>query len=333
MNIKNYSLESKETWSGRIDDENDFDSFRWHQWVELIDLNDENLKPFNGEIGFGFLGFQSDLGIKLNKGRAGAANGPEAIRRELSNLPCQFNKNVKLFDCGNISTVDNLEESQDALAMAVERILSFNLMPILLGGGHEIAFGHYKGISQLLEKSSKKNLGIINFDAHFDLRPYKEHGTSGTMFRQIADYTKEKNLNYSYFCLGIQKHSNTKKLFEVAEELGVEYILAKDIVNGDYESTIPKLDMFIEKQDYIYATICSDVFSTAFAPGVSAPQPLGLDPEMAILFLKHIIKSKKLISFDIAEVSPRFDSDNTTANLAAILIFTLVITFSEMKFN
>ncbi|RVU54875.1 formimidoylglutamase [Anaerosphaera multitolerans] len=333
MKIKNYSLTSKDNWTGRVDDEYDFDSFRWHQWIEFLDLNDESLNPFDGKLAFGILGFQSDLGIELNKGRVGAANGPKAIRKELSNLPCQFSKEIKLFDCGNITTLDDLEESQNALAIAVEKMLSLNLTPILLGGGHEIAFGHYKGISQFLKNKSKNNLGIINFDAHFDLRPYKEHGTSGTMFRQIADYTKENNLKYSYFCLGIQKHSNTKNLFEVAESLGVDYILAKDIVNGDYESITPKLNSFIETQDYIYTTICTDVFSTSFAPGVSAPQPLGLDPEMVILFLKHILKSKKLISFDIAEVSPRFDHDSTTANLAAVLIFTLVTNLSEIIFS
>ena len=333
MKIKNYSNVSKEEWFGRVDDEEDFDSFRWHQWMETIDLNDENIKPFEGVLGFGFLGFESDLGIQLNKGRAGAVNGPKAIRKELSNLPCQFDEHVKLYDCGNITAKEDLEEAQNALASAVEKILTLNLTPILLGGGHEIAYGHYKGISKYLEKSSNNKLGIINFDAHFDLRPYKDHGSSGTMFRQIADYTKANHLEYSYFCIGIQRHSNTRRLFQDAKDIGVDYILARDIVNMEYEELVSKINDYMKNQDYIYATICSDVFSTSFAPGVSAPQPLGLDPEVVILFIKDILRTGKLISFDIAEVSPRFDHDNTTANLAAVLIFTLVTTLSEIKFG
>jgi formiminoglutamase len=35
--------------------------------------------------------------------------------------------------------------------------------------------------------------------------------------------------------------------------------------------------------------------------------------------------------FDICEVAPRFDSDNTTAKLAAVLIFAVVETMAECE--
>lgn len=329
---KNYNVIDKSIWEGRVDSEDDFDSFRWHQWVEIIDLSDKDLKEFGGKLGFAFLGYSCDKGVQLNKGRAGAAKGPKSIRRELANLPCQFPKDVLLFDAGDISCEDTtLEEAQESLEKAVKRILDLNLFPILLGGGHEIAYGHYKGILKHLEgKNQAENIGIINFDAHFDLRPYPKGGTSGTMFNQISDLTDEKKIDFSYLCLGIQEHGNTVKLFDTAEKLGVEYVLAKDLANMDYYSMIEKLDDFIRKQDHIYITICADVFSSAFAPGVSAPQALGLNPKKVLIFLKYILRSKKTISFDIAEVSPRFDLDSTTANLASVLIFSVVNTLSKI---
>lgn len=199
--IKNYNLTLESLWEGRVDSEDDFSGFRWHQWVKMLDLNDKNLKPFKGKLGIVFLGFESDTGVKLNKGRTGAAKGPNNIRKELANLPCQFSEDVFLFDAGNISGQGiTLEEAQDSLSNAVEKMLDLNLFPILLGGGHEIAFGHYKGIlGHLQKKNQEKNIGIINFDAHFDLRPYKDSGgTSGTMFKQIHDLTESHNINYSY---------------------------------------------------------------------------------------------------------------------------------------
>lgn len=42
---KCYQPVDKEIWQGRIDDTDDFTAFRWHQWIELIDLTDENLNP------------------------------------------------------------------------------------------------------------------------------------------------------------------------------------------------------------------------------------------------------------------------------------------------
>ncbi|WP_291632492.1 formimidoylglutamase [Clostridium sp.] len=328
----NYKITDKTHWQGRIDSESNFDSFRWHQWVNFIDLREENLIPFKGPLGFAFIGFCCDAGVKRNKGRTGAAKGPESIRKELSNLPCRFTEEVKLFDAGNVFCENiSLEESQNLLSKAIEQILSLNLFPIVLGGGHEIAFGHYNGILNYLKQSTTSpNIGIINFDAHFDLRPYPSGGSSGTMFRQIADICRSENLKYSYLCIGVQKHSNTIDLFKTADKLGAEYILAKDIVNSDNLNMFERLDNFIKFQDEIYITICSDVFSSAFAPGVSSSQPLGLDPESVLKFLSYILKSNKVISFDIAEVSPRFDQDEVTANLASVLIFSIVNSLCEI---
>lgn len=327
----NYTPGNKVNWQGRIDSDINFDAFRWHQWVHTLDLRQDNL-TYNGRLAFAFIGFCCDEGVRRNKGRIGAAQGPDSIRKELANLPCSFSNEVKLFDAGNIYCENiSLEESQALLSEAVAKILSLNLFPIVLGGGHEVAFGHYKGILNHLTKNmSKPNIGIINFDAHFDLRPYPEGGSSGTMFRQIADICQDEDLKYSYFCMGIQKHSNTIELFKTADKLGAKYILAKDIIHSDNWSMLEKLDDFIKLQDHIYITICSDVFSTAFAPGVSATQPLGLDPEKVLVFLKYILKSNKVISFDIAEVSPRFDLDNTTSDLASVLIFSLVNTLAKI---
>ena len=327
--LEKYSVLSKDTWQGRIDDPNDPDSFRWHQCINLIDLNTikkEDL-PDSGN-NFCFLGFSCDKGVEKNKGRVGTALGPFSIRRAMANLPANFGKIGKIYDAGNIHCLDgNLESAQQNLANAVERILNLGLFPVVLGGGHEIAFGHFNGLKQFV--TQKQNLdypGIINFDAHFDMRPYDQGPNSGTMFRQIADMSEKEQRNFSYFVLGIQKYSNTLSLFKKAEKHGVEYILARDIREYNISKITRKLDRFIEKHDHIYLTICSDVFSSAFAPGVSSPQPFGLDPEIALQLIKYVIKSGKTISVDIAEVSPRFDEDNHTAKLASVIVYALINT-------
>ena len=180
-----------------------------------------------------------------------------------------------------------------------------------------------------MKENKKPKIGIINFDAHFDIRPYDNGGSSGTMFRQIADICSEKEIDYSYMCLGIQKYGNTVDLFNTADKMGVNYILADDISDNENQYVFERLDRFIESQQHIYITICADVFAAAFAPGVSAPQPLGLAPEKVIKYIKHILESKKVISFDIAEVSPRFDRDGITARLASVIIFEVIRNFSK----
>ncbi|MDW7661139.1 MAG: formimidoylglutamase [Bacillota bacterium] len=329
--MKEYSPIPSDYWKGRIDSEDNFDAYRWHQWVQTIDLRAIRKTDLNHKFGIAFLGFCSDVGVKRNKGRIGAENSPESIRRELMNRPCSFDQGLKLYDAGNIHPIgDDLESAQATLSNAINLILELGLFPIVLGGGHEVALGHFHGLHHhLIKRNNQSELGIINFDAHFDLRPYPNGGSSGTMFRQIADYSLEHNYPFHYLCVGIQKSGNTVDLFKTAHQLGVDYMLAKDIDGADIWGILERLDHFIKKNDAIYLTLCADVISSSYAPGVSAPQPLGLHPEKVLKLIKHIIKSGKLMSFDIAEVSPRFDHDQVTSSLASVIIYTIVTTLAE----
>ena len=329
--LKNY-VSAMQDWQGRVDSETDYDAFRWHQWVKPLDLNGEP-EPFAGAMGFAFIGFCSEQGVRRNKGRVGTALAPDFVRKQMCNLPCTFHESVKLFDAGNILCQEiSMEEGQAILAEAVERILGLGLFPIILGGGHETTYGHYRGQLAHREKFEEKpDIGIINFDAHFDLRPYDGGSSSGSMFRQIADICGERGMKYGYLPLGIQKHSNTVSLFKKAEELGVNYVLAREIQNGAITTVLEKIDTFLYGHEKAYITICTDVFSSAFAPGVSATQSIGLDPEVVLPVIKHIIRSSKVIGFDICEISPRFDQDDTTASLGAVIIFSVVNTICKLK--
>lgn len=330
--LKHYYKTTEGIWTGRVDSKTDYDAFRWHQWIECIDLNDASLKAFDGEFAIALIGYCSDEGVRLNKGRPGAEKGPEHIRRELVNLPCHFKPGFKLFDVGDIrGNGCSLSESQEALGEVVAKVLSLNLYPIVMGGGHEVAFGNYQGIMKhLKEKRQDARLGIINFDAHFDIRPYHEVASSGTMFRQIADVCEAEDRPFSYYCLGIQQRGNTRQLFKTANSLGVKYDLARDITQEKLVDVFASLDRFMKNKEAIYVTICMDVFASAYAPGVSSAQPLGLQPWIVLTALKHVIRSEKMVSFDIAEVSPRFDRDNVTANLASTVIFHVVQQLAEV---
>jgi formiminoglutamase len=321
--FKNYRRVKKNVWTGRIDGE-DADSLRWHQAIKVIDL-EGNLEGLKFENAVCFIGFSSDEGVERNKGKVGAAEGPNVIRREMSNFP-KTREDIILYDAGNIFCIDeDLKGAQKALSTAVSKILALGMFPIVLGGGHEVAFGTYNGILDVVSRYQKKpKIGILNFDAHFDMRPYEDKTSSGTMFLEIADQCKERNLDFSYLVLGIQNYGNTRSLFKTAKNTGTEYILARDI--NDYKELEVKniINKFIEKNDHIYMTICTDVFSSAYAPGVSAPQPFGIHPKSGRELIRHIAATGKTVSFDIAEVSPRYDSGNITSKLAAILIYELI---------
>ena len=332
MNLKNYKPTNTDFWTGRVDDLYDIDSFRMHQIIKLLNLENLNdLKIDSSKFNICFLGYASDEGIRRNSGRLGAKHGPVDIRNKFASLPIPFCDQTAMYDAGNLSCADkNLEELQEQLAIAVENILDNKLFPIVLGGSHDVAYGHFNGVFNHLKKQTEKpKIGIINFDAHFDLRPYDAEPSSGTMFAQIADNCTKENQSFNYLCLGIQTSGNTRSLFNKADSLGVKYVLAREFVESEPEAISAKIKTFIDNNDYIYLTICGDVFSSSSAPGVSAMQPFGLKPNDVLRFTKEILKSKKVISFDIAEVSPPLDDDKRTARLAANIIYEVIESLCE----
>ncbi len=269
------------------------------------------------------LGYACDEGVKRNQGRIGAKKGPDAIRQQLGKLPNHLSRDTSLLDQGTIICDDaDLEGAQGLLSKKITSILEQNAFPIILGGGHDIAYGTFNGIKNYLKSS--KTIGIINFDAHFDLRSSENGTNSGTPFYQIAQDCKNTENPFHYLCLGIREDANDRKLFRTAKELDVKYIL-RDTFRIQFHTEINAwINAFIQNVDAVYVTIDLDGFSSAYAPGVSAPSPMGFTPDVVLESLKTIISSGKLCALDVAELNPEFDVDNQTAKLAASLIHAVI---------
>lgn len=308
-------------WSGRTDHKENRSSFRYHQIIELSKrMDDYNSSEETCVI----IGFESEEGVRRNKGNIGAAKAPDALRSELAKLPWKMPIQKHLADIGTIACRDDkLEEAQVQLGKVVANILSKKMIPIIFGGGHETAYGHYLGVRNYLGKEAK--LGIINIDAHFDLRSYEEQTSSGTMFKQILD----QDDNSSYFVVGIQRYGNTQELFDQADELGANYILEESIHISEIDNVNARINDFINQQDYIMLTLCTDVLNAAFAPGVSAPSPFGLDPSVVRSIIRNVTTNKKTLSFDISEVNPSLDVNNRTVKLGAYLINEAITSFLD----
>jgi|TARA_B110000914_G_scaffold210843_1_gene210382 formiminoglutamase len=299
-------------WQGRSDPS---DNSRWHQVVEVT----KKVEPDCHCI----IGFNCDEGVRRNKGRTGAAAGPDQIRKMLSNLIYPGEKPI--IDLGNIDCIENLlEDAQSNLASKIADVINAKSLPIILGGGHEIAWGTYQGIRQAHPTAK---LGIINFDAHFDLRPVEPLPSSGTPFRQAAQYAEDKNINFDYLVYGINPSVNTEALFNYANEKNVHWKSDLSINNQPWQKSFEDIANFCESLDYLYITVCLDVFPASYAPGVSAPAALGVNPNIILQLIDSLKRqfASKILALEVAEMNPTFDIDDRTARLAARLIhqFTL----------
>jgi formiminoglutamase len=304
----------KRPWTGKLDGEGQR-FLRWHQCVEQFDPK-TNTKPEPGSVIL--VGFACDEGVRRNQGRIGARSGAVHIRKAMSNMAVHSDTTHLIYDLGDIACENqNLESAQSDLKNVVESIHKMGCKSLILGGGHEISYPHFMGMNRIYKG---KRIGIINIDAHFDLRiPDLEIGsTSGTAFHQIATEIND----FNYLVLGIQEYSNTKALFETANNLGVQFVTANQFRPEYKNHIIAQVEDFIDKCDLIYLTVCMDVFASAFAPGVSASNYNGLSPNYLIEdVLESILVRNKVIGLDIAEVNPLLDIDERTAKLAASLLY------------
>lgn len=295
-------------WTGRFD--GDEESFRRIFQRTKRESNYGIINPDD----FVLHGFAVDEGVKRNKGRVGAQAAPDIIRKNMSNFPV-IHSDFRLQDFGNIKCENgDLESAQNLLADKVSKALLKQGKSVVLGGGHEVTFAHYSGIKKAFPD---KKIGIINFDAHFDNRePENGLSSSGTGFWQIA---QEGNIHSLH--IGIQINSNTKKLFEVADDFGMNYILADEIYSGNITNVLYNINTFLEGCDVVYVTICMDVFNASIAPGVSASAYNGIFADHNFMQIyRYILASEKTKALDVAEVNPDFDIQERTARLAASLV-------------
>lgn len=292
----------KDLWNGRLDSYEEIDLRLWQVVQEIKEAQEAG--------GVCFVGYDTDDGVVRNLGRKGAESGSNAIRKAIQSFP-QL-KGLKVYDYRNLEK-KSVEEAQKEYSEKIADVLKKGIFPIGLGGGHDIAYGSYLGIRKA---HPDKKIGIINFDAHLDMRPYDKGRTSGTSFKEIMDNDK----NTQYAIVGFQKMGNTERLIKTAEAFNV-LILEEECSE---ELIIKSLKEFIKKVDIVYVTFCMDVFDASTAPGVSAPVVMGLDPKKGKRLLRFLMETEKVVCVDFAEVNPVYDIDNMTAKLAGCLIYEVM---------
>lgn len=295
-------------WRGRTDSEEVGPSTRWHHAVRPFDAVSRG--------GVALIGFAVDEGVQRNGGRAGAAAGPAALRAALANLPVRGEP--PLWDAGDVACEGgDLESAQTQLAERVHTGIAQGCLPLVLGGGHEVAWGTFQGIAAARADTSR--LLIVNLDAHFDLR-MAARGNSGTPFRQIHDWQVARGRPFHYRVFGISTYANTQALFDRAHAMGVRYWLDEQLQEADgLAAALAALESDLAQADAVYLTVCLDVLPGAQAPGVSAPAALGVPLARVERVIDRVLACGRLVAADIAELNPAHDRDGLTARVAARL--------------
>ncbi|MGC8481725.1 MAG: arginase family protein, partial [Acidimicrobiales bacterium] len=186
----------------------------------------------------------------------------------------------------------------------------------------EVAYGSWAGLARSYDQAQEGEMhpiiGVINLDAHFDLRRAPV-ATSGTPFRQIASETISAGRPFRYLCLGVSEFANTQALFHTARSLDSTWVLDRELQYG-----VPAmLGRFLRSCDQIHLSLDLDVLPAGSMPAVSAPAPLGVPVSVIEEIIEVVRLSGKLAVADIAEFNPAFDPTGNGSRLAARLLLQL----------
>lgn len=245
--------------------------------------------------------------------RKGASGAPDKIR-EISSTRDRYFRNgtistgipyggirKKVFDYGNVS--------RNQVAEVINKIVSKSKIPIAIGGDHSITVEIIKSISKV-----HGSLSLVYFDAHPDLIS-STRNYYGSVFFDVLPFIDLK----SSIQIGIRTPEQEE--IDNIKKYNLSVITPFDMLKIGLLETEKKILEKIGKN--VYVSFDMDAIDPAFAPGVSAPVPIGLRNSEAVYLLKSLAH-RGIIGMDLMEVCPDYDIKDRTSHLASRMIGEVV---------
>jgi formiminoglutamase len=259
------------------------------------------------------IGCPQDEGVRRNRGRPGAAQGPAEIRRALYRMTVNGIESVRLFDAGDTMPLRTLEETHAAHEQAVAQLLADGKRVVVLGGGNDISYPDCRALA----KQAGEVLAF-NVDAHFDARPDPVRN-SGTPYRQLLEESLLKPQRF--YELGSQPFCNAAAHAQYLNDKGARIVPLDALRAKGAARVVRRALREARPARAVFWGFDLDVVNASEAPGVSAPNPLGLSgAELCELAaLAGAEPRTRIVEF--SEVNPAFDVDGRTSRLAAAAVY------------
>lgn len=299
------------------------ESFRDRDVTKVADI----IQSWDGKVlnGIGL------IGVPLSKSsisHSGACFAPGMIRKALAGFTTyaieeELDLNQwTVQDLGDIAMhVTDIAQSQDRVYETIHGLFqeSPSWFPIVLGGDNSITYPSIKGFAE-----AKGKVGVIQFDAHHDVRNLDDGGPSnGTPFRSLLETETIKGSNLIQ--VGIRDFSNSKSYHSYAKKHDVKIYTMKDVRKGNMlemmEASIKKLEKTV---DSVYISVDMDVIDQSQAPGCPAIGPGGMDATDLFEAITYLGGQSIVGCLEIVEVDPTVDFRDMTSRLAAHVILNFL---------
>ncbi len=278
-----------------------------------------------------FVGVPFDIGTS---NRSGTRFGPRQIRAESAMIrPYNMATGAAPFDSLAVADVGdvpintfNLQKSMTIIETAYDDILSYNCVPLTLGGDHTI-------VLPILRAMNKKYgpVGIIHVDAHADVNEamFDEEIAHGTPFRRAVE---EKLIDpHRVVQIGLRGSGYAAEDFEWPMKMGFQVVQVEECWNRSLTPLMAEMRTRMGSAP-VYVSFDIDGLDPAFAPGTGTPEIGGLTVIQGIEVLRGC-RGINVVGGDLVEVSPPYDTSGNTALVAANLLYELLCSLPGVKYS
>lgn len=287
----------------------------------------------NLDVQYVIFGICEDIGVFANGGQTGTSKAWQVVLNTLLNI--QSNgflkaKNIAILGHLDYAELQTKQQAWDALnhsdvtkarkkvakidedvSYLVSQIVKAGKIPIVIGGGHNNAYGCIKGTSLALNNP----INVVNFDAHTDFRPEEgRHSGNGFSYAYAEGFLK------NYFIFGLHENHTSNAIIKTINKL-------KNIQFNTYEAVRVRKELSFNKElkralehvNNSFFGIEIDLDAIRHV-NTSAKTPSGYSTDKARTFLNFMAKNNNAQYLHICEGIPANDDDKDLGKLVSFLI-------------
>lgn len=248
----------------------------------------------------------------------GCGKGMDFIREKLYKLKLHRSP-LAVADLGNIRPGNTIEDTYSAISTVVSELIPLRIIPIILGGGQDLTYGHYSGYKRL-----EQIINIVSIDSKFDLGhpddPLNSETFLGKIILEQPNYLFNfSNIGYQTYFVGTEGVELMKKLFFDTFRLGQ--------VRSEIEETEP----IVRNADML--TVDTSSIRQSDAPGHVNASPNGFYGEEICQIMMYSGVSDKVSGIGFYEYNPDFDRNGQTAHLIAQMLWFFIEGVSNRKID
>ena len=235
---------------------------------------------------------------------ASCSLAPDEIRRQLYRL-YRWNKSVRIIDLGNVRVGKSVEDTYEVVSDIIAYLLENKVIPLILGGGNDIAFANYRAYEKL-----EQVVNLVAVDSCFDLGDEHQPIRSDAYLNKIV--LQQPNFLLNYANVGFQTYMNSPATIKLMEELFFETYRV-----GSMRKDIEEVEPIVRNADMVSIDIAA--VRRPDAPGCPHSSSNGFYGEEICQIAKYAGLSDKLSSFGIYEYDPTMDYCNQTSQLIGVV--------------